>query len=271
MVDLIPILRTETNTKPNQTKPNPLNPGVVLERFDPDSSDQDSDSLGSQLISWNQLNRRFKEVVKDPKDPRTRHLNLAFHHLYCFAEIHKSEVEGLEQALDTKTARKKPAQHFQEPETDHNTGGAMWWSPRSIEKGPHRLDAKREEDRHAELQKSQNVAEKKRQQEPRAEEGKKKAEGRVAAAERRRVKKAQDDIEKAARKAAREAKKRQKDADRIAKRQIRTSGPKPRARGGRGGGRKSRGGAEAILPAPPPPPLPPTRSGRNIKTPSRHW
>jgi hypothetical protein len=188
----------------------PLNPGVVLERFDLDSSDQDSDSSGSQLVSWNQLNRRFKEVVKDPKDPRTRHLNLAFHHLYCFAEIYKSQVEGLEQALDTKTARQKPAQHFQEPETNQNTGGAMWWSPRSIEKERHRLDAKREEDRRAELQKSQNAAEKKRQQELRAEEGKKKAEERVAARERRRVKKAQDDIEKAARKAAREAKKKAK-------------------------------------------------------------
>jgi hypothetical protein len=48
-----------------------LNSGVVLERFELDSSDQDSDSSGSQLISWNQLNRRFKEVVKDPKDSRT--------------------------------------------------------------------------------------------------------------------------------------------------------------------------------------------------------
>jgi hypothetical protein len=249
----------------------PFNPGVVLERFEPDSSDQESDSSGSQLITWNQLNRRFKEVVKDPQDPRARHLNLAFHHLYCFAEIHKDEVEGLEEALSVKAKRNKPGQHFQEPKDDQDRGGARWWSPRSIEKERHRLDAKKEEKRHTELQKSENAAEKKRQQELRAEEDKKKAEERVAAAERRRVKKAQDDIEKAARKAAREAKKRQKDADRIAKRQIRTSGPTPRARGGRSGGRKSRGGAEAILPAPPPPPLPPTRAGWNIKTLSRYW
>jgi hypothetical protein len=249
----------------------PFNPGVILERFKPDSSDQGSNSSGSQLISWNQLNRRFKEVVKDPQDPRTQHLNLALHHLYCFAEINQDEVEGLEEALAVKTKRKKPGQHFQEPETDKETGGARWWSPRSIEKERHRLDAKREEKRRTKLQKSENAAEKKRQQELRAEEDKKKAEEKVVAAERRRVKKAQDDIEKAARKAAREAKKRQKDADRIAKHQIRTSGPKPRARGGRGSGRKSRGGAEAIPPAPPPPPPPPTRAGRNIKTPSRYW
>jgi hypothetical protein len=90
----------------------PFNPGVILERFKPDSSDQGSDSSGSQLISWNQLNRRIKEVVKDPQDPRTRHLNLALHHLYCFAEINQDEVEGLEEALAVKTKRKKPGQHF---------------------------------------------------------------------------------------------------------------------------------------------------------------
>jgi hypothetical protein len=236
----------------------PLNPGVILERFKPDSSDQGSDSSGSQLITWNQLNRRFKEVVKDPQDPRTRHLNLAFYHLYYFAEIHKDKVEGLEESLSVKAKQNKPGQHFQEPEDDQDRGGAWWWSPRSIEKERHRIDAKKEEERRAKLQKSQNAAEKKRQQDLKAKEDKKKAEERAVAAEQRRVKKAQDDIEKAAHKAAREAKKRQKDADRIAKRQIQTSGPKPRACGGRSGGRKSRGGAEAIPPAPPPPPPPPT-------------
>jgi hypothetical protein len=64
------------------------------------------------LITWNQLNRRFKEVVKDPQDLRARHLNLAFHHLYCFAEIHKDEVEGLEEALSVKSKQNKPGQHF---------------------------------------------------------------------------------------------------------------------------------------------------------------
>lgn len=49
----------------------PFKRGVILERFELDSSDQESDSSGSHLISWNQLNRRFKEVVKDPKDLRT--------------------------------------------------------------------------------------------------------------------------------------------------------------------------------------------------------
>jgi hypothetical protein len=34
----------------------PLNLGRILERFDLESSESHSDSSGSQLINWNQLN-----------------------------------------------------------------------------------------------------------------------------------------------------------------------------------------------------------------------
>jgi hypothetical protein len=106
------------------------------------------------LVTWNELNRRYKEVVKYPRDSKTRHLSLAFHHLYCFAEIHKSELEELKQTLAVKMKWKKHDQHFQEPEANKETGGARWWSPRSIEKERHRLDAKRDQERRVELQES---------------------------------------------------------------------------------------------------------------------
>jgi hypothetical protein len=106
MVDLIPILWTEINTIPYYTIP--LNPGRILERFNPESSESHSDSSGSQLINWNQLNRRFREVVKDPNDKRTQHLNLAFYYLYSFADIYWSNINELEQALAIKNKQKKP-------------------------------------------------------------------------------------------------------------------------------------------------------------------
>jgi hypothetical protein len=145
MVDLTPILRTEINTKPNQTKP--LNPGRILERFDPESSESHSDSSGSQLINWNQLNRRFREVVKDPNDKRTQHLNLAFYHLYSFADIHQDDINELEQALAIKNKRKKPGKALQVSEGDRESGGAKWWSLRSIKKERIRIQAQEEEDR----------------------------------------------------------------------------------------------------------------------------
>ena len=146
----------------------PLNPDVILERFDLDSSLSNLDSSGSQLISWNQLNRRFKEVVKDPNDKRTQHLNLAFHHLYSFADIHRHDVNELEQALRIKTKRKRPGKAFQVPEDDRESGGCKWWSPRSIEKERIRIEAKEEEDRLEEVRKAQQVAQRKRQKELKA-------------------------------------------------------------------------------------------------------
>ncbi|KAF1935422.1 hypothetical protein EJ02DRAFT_428449, partial [Clathrospora elynae] len=86
----------------------PPNPDVILDCFDSDSSEPSSESSGSQLNSWNQLNRQFKEVVKDPNKKRTQHLNQALHHLYCFAEINKHATNKLEQALAIKNKRKKP-------------------------------------------------------------------------------------------------------------------------------------------------------------------
>jgi hypothetical protein len=49
----------------------PPNPDVILERFESDNSGSDSDDSDNPLTTWQQLNRRFKEVVKDMKDERT--------------------------------------------------------------------------------------------------------------------------------------------------------------------------------------------------------
>ncbi|KAF1934594.1 hypothetical protein EJ02DRAFT_429209 [Clathrospora elynae] len=64
----------------------PPNPDVILDRFDPDSS----------------------EPIKDPNEKRTQHLNQALYHLYCYAEINEHATNKLEQALAIKNKRKKP-------------------------------------------------------------------------------------------------------------------------------------------------------------------
>jgi hypothetical protein len=218
------------------------------------------------LINWNQLNRRFREVVKDPNDKRTQHLNLAFHHLYSFADIHRSDINELEQALAIKNKRKKPGKALQVSEGDRESGGAKWWSPRSIEKERIRIQAQEEEDRLKEVQRVQNAAQKKHQKELKDREEEEKKAARAVARKLNQDKKAREKRLVQARKAESIVKKKQKEEAEIAKRQIRTSAPKPRARGSSGGGRNARGGAEAILPAPPPPPPPPTRLGRQPRT-----
>jgi hypothetical protein len=247
----------------------PLNPGIILERFDPDTSEPSSDSSGSQLVSWNQLNRRFKEVVKDPSDSRTRHLNMALHHLHSFVDIHKNDINQLEQALRTKEKRRKPSRKFKLSAGEKKAGGAVWWSPRSIEKEKARLQAIDDDKKLQKAQQVQNEVEKERLRVLKVQEDERKDIARAEAKKISDEKKAEKKRGIDARKAAKLIKRRQKEEEQEAKRQVRTSAPKSGARGGRGGGRKSRGRAEAIPPAPPPPPPPPTRLGRQPRTPAR--
>jgi hypothetical protein len=185
----------------------PLNPDVILERFEPDSSDGGSDSSGSQLISWNQLNRRFREVVKDENDRRTQHLRLAFHHLYCFAEINQHQVNELEQALATKKKRRKPGKALRDPDSDRESGGAKWWSPRSIQRQILQIEAEQEEARLEEVHKAQKVAQQKRQKAIKDRKKEEAAAARRVAAELSRAKARQNRLDIDARKAERAAKK----------------------------------------------------------------
>ena len=275
MVDLIPILWTEINTMPCHAMP--LDPGVILERFEPDSSETSTDSSGSQLMSWNQLNRRFREVVKDSNDRRTRHLNMAFHHLHSFVDIHQNDINQLEQALRTKEKRKKPSKKFKLSQGDREAGGAKWWSPRSVEKEQARLQAIQDEEDQREAQKAQNEVERQRLKKAKRQEEQRKKEERL---ERQRINsdwKASERIRIDTNKANALAKRLAKKQPQVAPKQVRASVPKSAARGGRGGGSKRGGRAEAIpLPPPPPPPQPPppqpppsTRLGRQPKTPVR--
>jgi hypothetical protein len=102
----------------------PPNPDVILERFDSDSSGSDSDDSESPLTNWQQLNRQFREVVKDLNDRQTQELNLAFHHLYSFAEINKHATNKLKQALLIKTKQKKPSKALQDPDSNRESGRA---------------------------------------------------------------------------------------------------------------------------------------------------
>jgi hypothetical protein len=63
--------------------------------------------------------------------------------LTCFPKndlpmyVHRHDINELEQALAIKDKRKKPGRALQVPEVDKGTGGAVWWSPRSIKQCVH--------------------------------------------------------------------------------------------------------------------------------------
>lgn len=84
----------------------PRSAEVILQRFHPDSS-------GSDLNTWYQIHRRFKQLVKDPKDRRTQQLSQALHRLHCRVVIAESDIDGLEQVLAIKKKRKRSSKAIQ--------------------------------------------------------------------------------------------------------------------------------------------------------------
>ena len=248
----------------------PPNPDVILERFESDDSGSDSDDSDNPLTTWQQLNRRFKEVVKDMKDERTQDLNLAFHHLYCFAEINQHTTNELEQALRIKTRRKKPGQALRDPDSDRESGGAKSWSPRSLERQHRRIEAEEEEARLEKLHKAQKAVERKHHQKQKAKELQEKRALREVQARLRLEAAHQKRLEIDARKAARWLKK-QHQTKHIPKLKS-TSKRKPKRKPvvGRNSGGNDSGDSSARPPPLPPPPPPTTRSGRDIKTPARY-
>jgi flagellar motility protein MotE (MotC chaperone) len=242
----------------------------VLERFEPESSDDGSDSSSSQLVDWNQLNRRFREVVKDPNDPRTRHLNQAIHHMVCFTQINQHQVNELEQALATKNKRKKPSRALEPPAAYKESGGAVWYSPRSIQRQRVQIAAKIEEERLEELRKIEAAAEKLRQRDIRTQEAARVAEQKMKDKAERGVQEQQKQQDIYHRKFLRGYKKMVDQCRKSIQSQARTRAPRPKVSGGRGGRRKVGGRAEGPVPAPPPLPPPTNRRGRNIKTPARY-
>jgi hypothetical protein len=244
----------------------PPNPAVILERFESDSSDDEDSGSTEPLNSWQQLNRRFREVVKDPGDPRTQELNEAIHHLHNSMDIHRHAVNDLEQALATKVKRKKPGKPLQRPDD----GGAMFYSPQSVQQERQRMRdeeiAQEQEEARKQQIKVDRAAQKAIEDRDKQQRAQERAENKAKREENDRVKRQ----ETAARRAATAAKKQQDQADRIAKGQIRTRGYISRGRGGRGRGGKRGGRAEDSAPPAPPAPPPTTRNGRDIIAPARY-
>ena len=247
----------------------PWNPRIILDRFEPEASDSGTNSSSSHLNSWNEINRRFREVVKDSNDRRTQHLNQALHHLVCFSQINEHEVGTLEEALRTKNKRKKPSKPIEPRDDLEETGGGMFHSPRKVAEDRVRKAAREEEERLKELRKAEAAAEKLRLRNVKAQEqaetARRRQQEKVARDERKRLER----IAKDARKAERLAKKMAGDEAKVVKAQARTKAPKLNHSGGGGGGRKRGGGARGPAPAPPLPAPPTTSRGRDIKIPAR--
>jgi hypothetical protein len=206
-------------------------------------------------------------VARDEADKKTKQLSLAIHcMIYDDQLLLHLDNEGLRAAPKIKQKCKQKPKPFEPREKDLVHGGAMWWSPRSVEAEKHRLEQEGMDDQQQKQQKQDDIKVHKFARNPRAALV---AEGKAKEAEERLQKWREKEAENAAKiqkkkeDAAAKAATRTKPHDK--KKPASKAGVKKKQRGGGRGGALSGGPASAPLP---PPPL--LQSGRHINPPKRY-
>lgn len=249
----------------------PRNAEVILQRFHSDSSDSSSDSSGSDLNTWYQIHRRFKQVVKDPKDRRTQQLSQALHRLHCRVVIAESDIDGLEQALTIKKKRKRPSKAIQVQQYGEPTGGAVWMSPHRIEKEIARIRQEEDEAKQQKLLRAEQVAVRKSSRELEAKLKQERVVARAAVRAQKAKEREKSQLNIQRRKAAAQAKTQHQTKARVSKFKSMSKASGSGSAGGGSGGDKGSGSRKTV-PAPRAP-LPPPRTsrlGRSINKPGRY-
>ena len=127
----------------------PLQPNVILHRF-AEPSPQASDASGSSSSTysgkdWLKIETLLRKVAKDESSKELRKISRSLHHISVQNQLLHHEIAGLKEVLKTQKKHKKKSKplDFQEPEEYH--GGAVFYSPRRIDKARQYEQAKQQE------------------------------------------------------------------------------------------------------------------------------
>jgi hypothetical protein len=251
----------------------PLNPEVILKRFNqPAQSGQSSDSDSSALSAsnWRKTERLLRQVVHDRSDPRAQKLSRAFHSISVHKSLLTHEAQGLMQALINERQRRKRGKALPlEAEEDYH-GGAKFWSPRKVKEARDRQLQQGLEEEQLQHQRAEaaRLREVKKQEKLQAAQQKRAA--RAAAQIIRQEEKARKAADRASRQAARRTQQRFQQAQKTAQRGKRRdfkaatkAGSKKRAAAQPQSGDDASGAAAG-------PPPSQSRHGRAIKLPAKY-
>jgi len=241
----------------------------------PDQTDQNDPEAPSHLspTDWARIERLLQETVKETTQDVARQLTSSIHRLTTQNKLQALEIKGLRASLATKNKRKSHGKALPLPVPDRTTGGAVFYSPRSVRQAKALLAEREAEEHQKELQKAETKklrADTKLLNEKLAKE---RAEKRVREKERKEREKAERAAKAAEKKAVQNKNARQKALETSQKGKRKASKPLPKqpkrqkkVSGAVGGvvGSSVAHGATSDLPAKQ------SRGGRNIKTPARY-
>jgi hypothetical protein len=251
----------------------PLNPEVILKRFNqPAQSGQSSDSDSSALSAsdWRKTERLLRQVVHDRSDPRAQKLSRAFHSISVQKSLLTHEAQGLMQALINERQRKKRGKALPLEAGEEYHGGAVFWSPRKVKEARDRQLQQGLEEAQLQHQRAEAARLRQERRQEKLQAAQQRRAARVEAQITRQEKKAHEAADRASRQAARKAQQRlqqaQKTSQKGKKRRLKASNKvalRRRAAAQPQAGGEAEGAAAG-------PRLPQSRHGRAIKLPSKY-
>jgi hypothetical protein len=139
----------------------PTDPSPVLDRLQPSTPPHQTDQNGNEAPSdlsparGVQLERLLRETVKDISDTVARKLTSSVHRLATENKIQALEITGLRSSLATKNKRTSHGKALPLPISEKSTGGAIFFSPRSVRQAKAKLKQQEQEEHQEELQKAE--------------------------------------------------------------------------------------------------------------------
>lgn len=139
----------------------PLNPTIILNRFNqPQPSKERSRESSTSVLSasdWRKVDRLLKACVDVGASDRAKKLSRTIHSISVRAQLIEHENKGLHEALATQKKRLNRGKPLPLDQPDGYHGGAVFWSPHSVQRARNRLQQKEAKEQQLRLQKSEEA------------------------------------------------------------------------------------------------------------------
>jgi hypothetical protein len=139
----------------------PLDPTTILKRYDqaelPEQQSRESSTSVLSASDWRKIDRLLKAYVDVGASNGAKKLSRTVHSISVRAQLAEHKNQGLRRALATKKKRLKQGRPlpFDHPEQYH--GGAIFWSPHSVQRACDRQHQKDAKEQQLQLQKSEQA------------------------------------------------------------------------------------------------------------------
>jgi hypothetical protein len=135
----------------------PLQPNVILQRFDkPSPESSDGNSSSNSVYSgkdWLKIETLLRKVASNQSSKELKKISRSLHHISIQNSLLHQEVAGLKQVIMTQTKHKKKSKTLDLQQKKWAQGGSVFWSPRKIEEARQREKTKQQEEEAERLRK----------------------------------------------------------------------------------------------------------------------